>query len=230
MEAEVIERMNETPTMIRLTLKLPEALDFKPGQFVMLNFPDDKKLKRAYSIASEPGKDVIELIIKIQGQLTNRLEKDAQIGCRLTVNGPYGNFSFDEEVDKRNLVLLGAGCGVTPLRSILTYIMNTDKSNKVIMLLSSRNQEETPCAPEIKKINELQSDQFKIVHTYTRLTEDDAWQGDRGRITDEMIKKHVPDFIERSYYICGSPQFAESMIAALDELKVPKEQVHKEQW
>ena len=71
---------------------------------------------------------------------------------------------------------------------------------------------------------------LKLAITVTRPKEGDGWTGQTGRIDSVMIRKYVPDLVERICYVCGPMAFVNAVKAALTGLGVKDEAVKAEMW
>ena len=123
---KVAELLHDTPDVDVFKFKAEDGykLKFDPGMFVMLTYsnPDTKeKITRAFSIASEPEGETVDFFIHmIHGRITAKLET-AQVGSVYYLTGPYGQFKFKPEEDKKVLFIAG-GTGLAPFMSMLkTY-------------------------------------------------------------------------------------------------------------
>ena len=67
---------------------------------------------------------------------------------------------------------------------------------------------------------------FNIVNTVTM--PGPSWTGLTGRITADMIKNHMPDYLNRVFYISGPTRMVDSMLILLKEIDIPEEQIKKE--
>src|ERR1044071_7942312 len=111
---KVIRIVDETHNTRRYWIQVPEleSFDFTPGQFVTLDLPiAEKPAKRwrSYSIASWPdGTNVIELVIVLlEGGLgTTYLFNEVDVGSELTLRGPQGVFTLDEEDLKKEIMMI----------------------------------------------------------------------------------------------------------------------------
>ena len=136
---KIIKIIDECPEVKTFRVeKHPEAnIFFYPGQFFMVRFEDNKVFRRAYSISSSPTqKGFMEITMDLVGEFTTKLFK-SKVGDNLIFKGPYGRFYFTEEM-KNNLVLIGGGLGITPLRSIIRYCTDKKLSNKINFIYSAR--------------------------------------------------------------------------------------------
>jgi len=116
------EVVQDTPQVRLLRVSRPAGWDFLCGQFFMVSLADDPhtRVARAYSAASSPlEEEYIEIGFDKVGVLTTRLF-GLKAGDALRFKGPYGKFFFDDPSEE-DIVLIGAGTGITPLMSIARY-------------------------------------------------------------------------------------------------------------
>jgi Flavodoxin reductases (ferredoxin-NADPH reductases) family 1 len=66
----------------------------------------------------------------------------------------------------------------------------------------------------------------KVIETITKPGPD--WKGVSGRINAEMVKKFIPDYLERTFYTSGPQKMVDSMVSLIRELGVPEEQIKQE--
>ncbi|HTB34677.1 MAG TPA: FAD-binding oxidoreductase [bacterium] len=200
-----------------------EVIHYKPGQFVQLHLTPDSEVKmsRSYSVASSPTtRDFIDLTIKIQGSFPQAL-KELREGHVFGLRGPLGHFYFDPATQP-HIVLLGAGVGVTPLMGMLRYATELKLPNQVTFLDANKTEEDTIYHQELVQHHSVVNPNAKIVLSYTRLAPGHAWAGERGRIGWDMIERHVPQPLDKHYFICGPDQMNKDLKALLLEKGVPK--------
>jgi glycine betaine catabolism B len=233
---ELVE-LSPTAKAVRFELN-GEAFPFMPGQFVMLqkdleesgkfkvNGDKPKIQKRAFSMSSSSlEKDYLEVSVKTTGEafFSDYLVNYLGEGEEFTVKGPFGQFYFNENNCKRNIFLIGAGSGISPLMSIFRFVNDKNLDNNIHLLFSNKTEEEILWRDEIEKLSEKEN----ISHAFTLTREE--WSGLKGRIDKEMIEKDLRDVNETEFFLCGPPIFVKDIekILAL-ELKVPKENIKKE--
>ncbi len=92
-EAEVIEVITQTPDVKTIRLKIPEDIEFIPGQFFMVKM--DKKLA-PFTFASAPKKSYTELTIKQIGEVTKKMH-NLKKGDKIKLRGPFGkDLNFED--------------------------------------------------------------------------------------------------------------------------------------
>lgn len=229
---KVAELLHDTPDVDVFKFKAEDGyrLKFDPGMFVMLTYsnPDTKeKITRAFSIASEPEGDTVDFFIHmIHGRITSKLET-AQVGSIYYLTGPYGQFKFMPNEDRKVLFIAG-GTGLAPFMSMLKYIRKLKSGTDVVLLYSIRFPNEIIRKEELEQLEKDIG--MKMVITVTRQENSEGWDGERGHIDDVMIAKYTPDIMERTTYICGPLPFVKAMKDALAKLKVPNEKIKADVW
>ena len=226
----------ETNCTAFITFDLPEPIDFIPGQFMMIGGEigegeNKKKIKRAYSIASSPkDKDKLEFIIKDVGEggLSHKLDT-AKVGDKFELTGPFGKFVFND-ISVKHVVLLSAGCGLSPLRAIAKHIVENNLPTEVQFMYSVKTPKDIVRRKEFEEMQKKYSN-FEFIVTITRPEEGMAWTGEIGRINADLIKKYAKSLEDSLFYICGPQEMVKSTVSILqDELRIPKEHVHAELW
>ncbi|MBW2976165.1 oxidoreductase [Candidatus Woesearchaeota archaeon] len=205
----------------------PKDFDFYPGQFFMLNFEENPKLKRAYSIASSPSQKHIDITVSLVGEFTTNLFK-AKVNDILVFKGPYGRFYFTEGLTK-DLVLISGGCGIAALMSIIRYCNEKNLKNKLSLIYSVRTPGHIAYKEELEKIKKGNSN-FTYNITITRPKPEHDWCGRTGRIDEDFLKQNIKDIKGSWYYLCGPAEFVKSTIAILESLGAKKEQVKTDFW
>ncbi|KTD13689.1 hydrogenase/sulfur reductase gamma subunit [Legionella gratiana] len=125
-EAEIIERIQESPTIFTLHLRffdtsLHDTFNFYPGQFNMLYLYGVGEV--AISIVSDPEKkDILTHTIRAVGRVTRALQK-LETGDKIGVRGPYGRGWPLEQTQNKDIIVITGGLGCAPSVSIIDYIL-----------------------------------------------------------------------------------------------------------
>ncbi len=227
---EVIEDM--TPEIKRLRFKLPEGeeVTFKPGQYVQLMAPEydgnSEEIYRAYSIASSPhDKNHVELFIGLvpNGICSTYVHKHLKVGDTVKINGPYGDFYFDDESD-REVVLVAAGTGMAPIVSILKHMETYDIKRKARFYFGAKTPVDLFLLDYFAELEEKLFD-FKFIPTLTRTTPEHNWTGETGRVNN-AIDKLMGDGHDKEAYLCGNNKMIETMVEALKAKGMPEEHIY----
>ena len=192
---------------------------------------------RAYSMANYPGeKGIIMLNVRVAsppprqpdvppGKMSSYIF-NLKPGDKVTISGPYGEF-FIKDTDAE-MVYIGGGAGMAPLRShIFELFRNLKSGRKVSYWYGGRSLRELFYIEHFRKIEkEFPNFQFNIA--LSEPLPEDNWTGYKGFIhqvlLDNYLKDHVaPEDIE--YYICGPPMMNAAVFRMLDDLGVEPESI-----
>jgi len=218
-----------------------------------LKMVNDEPQFRAYSMANHPAEgNIVKLNIRIATPPWDRAKNGwmdvnpgvcssyvfgLKPGDKCTISGPYGEFFI--KPTKKEMVYIGGGAGMAPLRSHLFHLFHTLKTTdrKVSFWYGGRTRRELFYIEEFRKIEE----EFPNFNFYVALDNplpEDNWkekqnmddQGDGfvGYIMpvlyEQYLKNH-PEPEEVEYYFCGPPAMNASVIKSLDDLGVPEENI-----
>ena len=137
------------------------------------------------------------------------------------ISGPYGDFFIKET--KREMVYIGGGAGMAPMRSHLFHLFDTLKTDrKVSFWYGARSVREMFYDDEFKKM-EKDFPNFNYEVALSDPLEGDNWDGPTGFIHqvlhDIYLSKH-DDPSEVEYYLCGPPMMIDAAISMLHDLGV----------
>lgn len=224
---KIIKIIDEGPDVKTFRVANQEKIDFFPGQFFMVRFEDDIKLQRAYSIASSPTQNYLDITMNLVGQFTKKLWQK-NVEDYLIFKGPFGKFYFNKDM-KNDLILIGGGLGISPLMGITRYCNDNSLKNKINLIYSVRTPSDIVYDEEIKKIKE-QNPNFNYTITITRPQPEQNWQGKTGRIDSNLLKENIDNVENSLYFLCGPLEFVKSNIAMLENLGATKEQIKTDIW
>ncbi len=137
--ATIVEIERLAPTVSRVMLRPREAMSFRAGQFVTLLREDG--LARAYSLASLPGEELLELHVRRApgGQMSTWLHDQAPVGAEVILRGPAGECFYVADDPTRPLVLVGVGTGLAPLWGIVRDALTQGHEGPVVLLHGGRS-------------------------------------------------------------------------------------------
>jgi Na+-transporting NADH:ubiquinone oxidoreductase subunit F len=210
--------------LVRLKLINPKTMEFKPGQYAQLKVPGIEVI-RAYSIASHPKHtDMIEFIIRMvpKGKATTFVHKALEVGDKVIVTGPYGDF-FLQEDSNRDMICIAGGSGKAPIRSILYYLRDQGMPRKVKYFFGAKAVRDLYYTEEFMKLAE-EFPNFEYIPALSEPDEGDDWDGEVGLITD-VVDRLTGDLNEAEAYLCGSPGMIDACIKVLKKHDIPDKQV-----
>jgi Na+-transporting NADH:ubiquinone oxidoreductase subunit F len=228
-----VERIEDlTPYIKGVTLVLVdsgEGISFKPGQYIQLEIPKYKLSSstefRAFSMASIPEEHQnIELYVGLveKGIVSTYVHDYLKEGDELVMRGPFGDFYYQDT--GREILMVATGTGLAPIMSILRYMRKEKIQQKTTLFFGTRMEEDLYCVEELKNM-ERELANFIYIPTLSRVSEDSAWEGERGRVT-ALIEKKIPEGSELDVYICGNAEMVESCLEALKKKNIPEEYIY----
>ncbi len=208
-----------------------------------LTCKNDEPTVRAYSMASYPAEgDIIMLNVRIATPPFDRQKGgwmdvkpgigssyifSLKPGDKVMMSGPYGDFHIQET--QREMLYIGGGAGMAPLRAQLLHLFKTVKTNrKVSYWYGARSKNEIFYEEDFREI-EREFPNFKFNIALSDPRPEDNWTGYVGFIHqviyDNYLKDHeAPEDIE--YYMCGPGPMSKAVEGMLDNLGVPREMLH----
>lgn len=203
-----------------------------------LKAKNDEEIFRAYSMGNHPAEgNRVMLNVRIAtppprdmslppGKASSYIF-NLKPGDKVTVSGPYGEFFVKDT--KREMVYIGGGAGMAPLRSHLFHLFHTlkTKDRKVTYWYGARSKREMFYTEHFNDI-EKNFPNFKYNVALSEPLPEDKWEGYTGFIHqvlfDNYLKNH-PEPEEIEYYLCGPPMMINAVQKMLDNLGVPKEMI-----
>jgi 3-ketosteroid 9alpha-monooxygenase subunit B len=212
----------ETPDARTLVLDVPPELadwfTHRPGQFVTLRVPmPDGQVARCYSLCSAPG-DPPAITVKATGPASSWLVENVAAGTQLDVLPPAGMFTPRSPDD--DLLLVAAGSGITPVMSILRYVLARGTGHAVLVY-ANRDPESVIFDADLGALERAHSDRLTVVH----------WlESDRGLPDAAGLRELLAPHAARETYVCGPTAFMAAVDTALRGLPAPRGRVHVEKF
>jgi len=204
-----------------------------------LSVRSDEPTARAYSLANSPGEaGIVQLVVRIATPppgaradvppgIVSSYVFGLSAGDLVTVTGPFGNFMATES--EREMIFVGGGAGMAPMRShVLDQLQRLRTSRKIGFWYGARSRRELFYDDLFERLA-AEHDNFTWTVALSEPRPEDDWHGPVGyihRVLDERyLRAHRrPD--ECDYYLCGPPLMIRATRQLLDELGVPPENVH----
>lgn len=204
---------------------------FEAGQYInIFTEIDGVRTSRPYSISSSPKQrayyEITVARIK-DGFVSDFLLDDVKVGDKFEANGPAGVFRFQPVFHSRKSLFLAGGSGVTPFLSMTREIVDAALDRDVVMLYGCRSSEGALYDKELRAY----SDKYPNFKYHLVISEkDDSWNGETGFIDRNLIKRLVPDYAERTCYICGPQVMNDFCKTELQELGLSEKQIRREMF
>ena len=210
--------VKEGPGVVSIYIKGRSLLELNAhgGQFFSWRFlrKDLWFQSHPYSLSASPTDDSFRITVKALGDSSTALA-DIAIGTRVFIEGPYGVFKADTARRGRQIVLIGGGVGITPLRAIMEEFPN---NTKIDVLYRASSDSELVLRKELDEIA------YKVGAKVHYLI------GSRSvhTMSYEYLKKLVPNFQDAEVFICGPEGLVLAVKAASKKAGIPKNRFHDE--
>ena len=222
--ATIIEAFDETPDVKTFRVKIDDetaaaAFKQRPGQVAELSvFGAGESV---ISITSSPTQtEYLEFSIKRCGVVTDYIHTMGA-GDKLGIRGPYGNGFPVESWKGKNLIIIGGGIGLAPVRSVLNYaIDNRDDFGHITLVYGARSPEDLVFKWEYERWGAVKDLDMNI----TVDCGDDKWSGKVGFVP--TILKEVAPLPENAIALtCGPPIMIKFVLQDLAEMNFAPEQI-----
>lgn len=207
-----------------------------------LKMKNPEPIFRAYSMANHPAEgNIVMLNIRIATPPWDRTKNRfmnvnpgicssyifaRKPGDKVMVSGPYGDFHI-KNTDKE-MVYIGGGAGMAPLRSQIFHLFHTEKTTrKVSYWYGARSLREVFYDDDFHEI-EKNFPNFEFNLALSEPLQEDNWTGYTGFIHQVVLNNYLskhPEPEEIEYYLCGPPMMNDAVFKMLDNLGVPKENI-----
>ena len=232
----VIRESNDSVTICFKKPWLKKFL-YLPGQFLSVIFNIDEKTEiRAYSLNTAPciDKDIAITVKKTENGLVSKYINDhVKVGDKISVLRPHGEFVFKPDNEKKHLVLVGAGSGITPLMSILKSALYEAKHTDITLVYANRNSKSIIFKQALDYLQQKFPYRLNIMHVLK--TPDGKTERYGGRINHAMLEdifknRGLKNEEALSAYICGPSGFMDVVSDGMKKLNVPEGNIHFERF
>lgn len=233
MIVKLIEKKEIAEGTMSFAFEKPKDYIFKAGQNIDLTLinpseTDNEGNSRTFSIVSAPSENMIEIATRMRDTSFKRILKDMPIGGEVEMTEAMGSFTLHNDISKPAIFLIG-GIGITPVRSILFDAAEKKLPHKLFLFYSNRRPEDAAFLEELVSL-QTNNPNFKLIATMTDMENSkQQWQGEKGYINADMIKKYVTD-LNAVWYISGPAAMVKAMREILTQLNVDDDFVKTEEF
>ena len=216
---EVVEVTEEGPGVYSVVCmgRNLSRLAVSGGQFFQWRFMTKELWWHAhpFSLSALPRPPYLRITVKGLGDHSSEIAH-LRPGTRVLVEGPYGIFTHHVR-SSQHVVLIGAGVGLTPLRALLEDLpLEVD----VTVIVRASTVEDVVHRAEIASLVEQHAGTLREVLGSRREVQLDS----------RAIRRLAPDIARSDVYVCGPAAFTEAIVEATEQLGVPRDQVHLEEF
>lgn len=225
LQAELVDKKEIAKDTWQFVFRRPKNFSFLPGQYTTMFFGTDN---RDFTIASNP-LDTKHFFIVTHSKYLGQGKKEvssfkkklfnAKLHTKITFKKPSGGFTFNEK-DTTEHILLAGGIGVNVFYSMITYAHGKKLKNPLNLFVSFSKRQNIIFQEELEKIVKTNK-HIQVIYSLSQ----DEWEGEKGRITTQLIQKYVPHFKKVKYLIAGGEGMVEDMQDILLKSGVKEENI-----
>ncbi|MEX1112655.1 MAG: RnfABCDGE type electron transport complex subunit D [Candidatus Andersenbacteria bacterium] len=192
---------------------------FGPGQFLEYTLahpsPDGRGVRRYFSIASSPTESQVLLTARFSdpGSTFKAKLQEMREGEEIVASKVAGDFVLPSDSTKK-IAFIAGGIGVTPFRSMVKYLLDTDQSRDIVLLYGARQKNDL-----------VFQDLFEEAHhkfgmrTFPVIDQ---------MIDENVIRKEIPDFVDRLFYVSGPEPMVQGLTKLLIGIGVARRQIKRD--
>ena len=219
----------ETKDSKRIRLSSPLIPYFPAGTYLSLTLKIGESLvNRSYSIITSPIKayenKYVEIIVKDykDGFVSSYLNHELKVNDEIEVEIGLGQFYYMEYRDKKDLVAIAGGVGITPFISMAHDIIDRNLDLTLTILYGSENPNEIIAKEELENLHD---ERIKVIHVISGNYQTDY---EKGFITKEIIEKYTKK--DSSFFICGPKIMFDNVIKELGKIDIDLRRIRKESF
>ena len=221
----VLYAERRTATIIELWLRpAAGALDYLPGEYVLLEDRDHAVPPRSYSIANAPRPDgLISLLVTSvpDGETSTWVHERLRVSEEVGISGPYGTF-VDDPTSTAPCLFLTAGSGVAPVRALIEAALSSDADRSLTLIFSARTEADVIDRERFAGWQARPPAVPLHPHPHPRRR-----PAPRGRIP-ALLPMLYQDLGDPDVFIAGAPGFVLACATAADGLGAQRARVHTE--
>ncbi len=201
-------------------------LNFNPGQYISIQVGPQRI--NSYSIAGTVNSHQIEILVDTSPEgIGSHYFENLKEGEEVKLLGPFGNFSYKPDNNVHELVFLGTGSGIAPLRCIIKSLLQNDHlTTPMTLYFGLRYQTDLFWQQEFESL----TSQYPNFHFKLSLSKpDDSWTGLKGHITDHLVHD-FPDCSKVNAYLCGGQAMIKEARQLLTTAGCPDNHIYQEKF
>jgi NAD(P)H-flavin reductase len=220
LKAKLIEVIDESPLIKTFVLVPEEKFSFGTGQFIELSV--DGVGEAPFTPSSSPHiDDKLEVTVMKTGYVTEIMH-NLKPGAFMGIRGPYGRGYPVERFLGKEVLILGGGCGLAPIRSLLYALEYVkDKLERVMLCYGSKTPSDCIYKPLFTRLNKI--DKFEAYRTVDRA--DEGWNESVGVVTTLLNKIRI-NLKNSVAVVCGPPIMMKFGTIRLLEMGYKEDQIY----
>lgn len=195
---------------------------YEPGQFLEYTLSHDEEdirgRRRYFTIASSPTEKQILISTRIQADKGSSFKtalQNLKLGQGIVASNLEGEFVLPAEPGQK-LAFIAGGIGITPFRSMIKYLFDKKLYRDIVLIYSNRSANDVIFKEILNQANDLG------VKTVYANTDTD------GLVNEKRIRKEIPDFRDRVFYVSGPEPMVQAFENMLYTMGLPRRQVKRD--
>ncbi len=243
---------NDTVSVyFRIPAELKKEFTYKAGQYITMKFDiEGNEERRSYSLSTSPLEEEFAVTVKKQGNgfISKHICDNVREGDVIEVMAPEGRFHLDfDHAANRDMYLVGAGSGITPLMSIIRTALEEEPMSRIHLLYGSRDENQVIFKKELDELVEKYAGQVTVDHMISSRQPQKKsflggifkkgnlkWETKAGRIDEDVLKAFLNEYPatgkEAHYFLCGPGDLITLGEKHLKKTGVDKTKIHKEHF
>ncbi len=220
----VLRVVPETPGVVTLQLACTDGISlYIPGQFITVYLPElGTPEGKAYSISSAPGEPLC-VTVRARGEFSRRLCA-LRPGDTFLASEPCGYFYSESTASA--LVMLAAGIGVAPFRSMILDAVRKNSARTLLLFYSNKTMSDIVFGGLLDTLAAAYP-AVRVNHFITK--EESLPEGVvRGRITAEAVVHAIEEVPDPEFFICGSISFVRDLWSGLWSAGINEDRLYTE--
>jgi NADH oxidoreductase Hcr len=228
-----VERRQETADAVTLVFRpqQPLTVHYRPGQFLLVTvLIHDQPHSRAYSLSSSPSNthDLAITVKRVAGGLvSNWLLDQFHVGDMLTAPAPMGSFALPADHLPSQILLCSAGSGITPMMSMVRWLVDQPDRPEIWFLHSARSAAEIIFRDELLALAATHP-MFHPLFVLRETTDDFPCY--QGRLNPVLFDQLIPPLPDAHVYQCGPDSYMQAIEQWLRDRQFPMDHCHKESF
>jgi ferredoxin-NADP reductase len=226
------DRIQLAPDTFEFVFSSPRKLAFRAGQYLEWTLPharaDARGIRRYFTIASSPTDPDFRLGVKFyeKGSTFKKKLLTLAVGDGIIASQLAGDFVLPSN-PKKKLVFIAGGIGITPFRSMLQYLLDTGEKRDIALIYTNKTIEDTAYVDILDRADRELG--VRVLPIFSNQSpEDKASNRFASRIDQQFIRRQIPDYKERMFYLSGPRGMVTSFSDQLQQIGIPHGHIKKD--
>ena len=216
-------------TCLELRPLTDQPFQYYPGQFVFISVQSEhiSHEPHPFTLSSTPTRGQnLQVTVRDSGDWTQNVSQITK-GDRVYLQGPFGMFSHMLTEPGRDVVMIAGGIGITPMLSMLRYMVDRQDSRAITLIWSNRTRADVVYSEEIYSFTTKLTD-FRVVLMFTR-------ESEKGLSTGRLDREKLETILQgsrpkSSVFVCGPPKMMKQVEKDLKVLGFASHLIHMERF